>query len=54
MNKTTENKEIPDIISKKISDQDMAQVAGGEGGYGYNLTVGDCNGNYLALRPQPV
>ena len=41
--------------NKVIADgQNLEDVNGGQGGGGYNLTVGDCNGNYLALRPQPV
>ena len=43
------------MADKNIIDgQELESVSGGQGGAGYNLIVGDCNGNYLALRPQPV
>ena len=36
-----------------IDGQDLSKVDGGTaGGAGYTLTVGDCNGSYLALRPE--
>ena len=48
-------KEIKIMADKIIIDgQELENVSGGQAGGGYNLTVGDCNGNYLALRPQPV
>ena len=37
-----------------IDGQNLDDVSGGQGGAGYNMTVGPCNGTYLALRPQPV
>ena len=48
-------KEIKIMADKIIIDgQELENVSGGQAGGGYNLTVGECNGNYLALRPQPV
>ena len=37
-----------------VDGQELEEVSGGYGSSGYNMTVGDCNGGYLALRPQPV
>lgn len=37
-----------------IDGQELEDVNGGIGGAGYYMTVGNCNGGYLALRPQPV
>ena len=38
-----------------IDGQELEVVSGGNsGGAGYYMTVGDCGGGYLALRPQPV
>ena len=37
-----------------IDGQELEDVNGGQGQAGYYMTVGDCNGGYLALRPQPV
>ena len=40
---------------KVINDgQELGNVNGGYGSNGYYMTVGNCNGSYLALRPQPV
>ena len=39
---------------KVISNEELSDVNGGNGGGGgYYMTVGNCNGSYLALRPQP-
>ena len=37
-----------------VDGQELEDVSGGRGGAGYYMTVGNCNGGYLALRPQPV
>ena len=37
-----------------VDGQELEEVSGGYGGGGYSMTVGNCNGGYLALRPQPV
>ena len=37
-----------------IDGQELEDVSGGQAGGGYNMTVGDCGGGYLALRPEPV
>ena len=37
-----------------IDGQELEDVNGGYGAAGYYMTVGDCYGGYLALRPQPV
>ena len=44
------------MADKKIivDGQELEDVNGGYGGAGYYMTVGDCGGGYLALRPQPV
>ena len=34
-----------------VDGQELEEVNGGYGGAGYYMTVGDCNGGYLALRP---
>ena len=40
---------------KKVSmNEELDSVNGGYGnGSGYYMTVGNCNGSYLALRPEP-
>jgi hypothetical protein len=39
---------------KKIADEELENVNGGHGsGDGFFLHVGNCNGGYVALRPQP-
>ena len=42
------------IKKAPISEEDLDQVSAGAGGIGYNMRVGNCNGGYLALRPEPV
>ena len=38
-----------------VDEKELEGVSGGSGGARYYyMTVGDCNGGYLALRPQPV
>ncbi len=38
-----------------MSEEELEEVSGGVGGgAGYEMTVGNCNGGYLALRPEPV
>jgi hypothetical protein len=39
---------------KVMNGQELENSAGGNSRNGWYLTVGDCNGTYLALRPQPV
>ena len=37
-----------------LTDEELDQVSGGyNGGGGFYMSVGNCNGSYLALRPQP-
>ena len=39
---------------KVINNEELENVNGGYGGGGgFYMTVGNCNGSYLALRPQP-
>ena len=38
---------------KAIDGQELENVSGGQGGGGFFMSVGNCNGSYLALRPQP-
>ncbi len=39
----------------RLPDEALDKVAGGEyGDGGYYLTVGNCGGGYLALRPKPI
>lgn len=39
---------------KKIADEELENVNGGvNSGSGFFLHVRDCNGSYLALRPEP-
>ena len=47
-------KTMADENKINVNDQNLDDVSGGQGGAGYNMTVGPCNGTYLALRPQPV
>ncbi|MBQ3270876.1 MAG: hypothetical protein IJH09_13265 [Clostridia bacterium] len=43
------------IRKNSMSDGELDKVSGGNAsGSGYILTVGNCNGAYLALQPQPV
>ena len=37
-----------------LDDEALDKASAGSGGGGYYMTVGDCGGGYLALRPQPV
>ena len=37
-----------------VDGQELEAVNGGNGGNGYTMRVGNCNGSYLALRPEPV
>ena len=40
---------------KNINEEQELDVNAGYGGsQGFWMTVGDCNGSYLALRPEPV
>ena len=40
---------------KVINNEELDKINGGYGsGSGFFMTVGNCNGGYLALRPQPV
>ena len=40
---------------KVINNEELDKINGGYGsGSGFFMTVGNCNGSYLALRPQPV
>ena len=42
------------IRKNSMSDGELDKVSGGNGrGSGFFMTVGNCNGSYLALRPQP-
>lgn len=37
-----------------LTEEELEGASGGFGsGKGFSLTVGNCNGSYLALRPQP-
>ncbi len=38
---------------KILNDQELDGINAGYGGGGFFMTVGNCNGSYLALRPQP-
>lgn len=38
---------------KKMMDQELENVAGGSGENATVMTVGDCNGSFLALRSAP-
>ena len=40
--------------NNKMSNEELMDVNGGYGsGGGFYMSVGNCNGSYLALRPQP-
>ena len=41
---------------KKVAlNEELNDINGGAGsGNGFYMTVGNCNGSYLALRPEPV
>ncbi len=49
-----EKKSLIENAGMLLNDEEVESVSGGYGGVGYYLTVGDCEGGYLALRPQPV
>jgi hypothetical protein len=49
-----EAKGIIEEAGMLLTDEEVEKVAGGGGGGGFYMTVGNCNGSYLALRPQPV
>ena len=43
------------IRKAPLPEETLEQVNAGYGsGSGFYMTVGNCNGGYLALRPQPV
>jgi hypothetical protein len=43
------------IRKAPLPEETLEQVNAGYGsGSGFYMTVGNCNGSYLALRPQPV
>ena len=43
------------IRKNSMSDGELDKVSGGNGrGSSFFMTVGNCNGSYLALRPEPV
>ncbi|MCR4655897.1 MAG: hypothetical protein K5770_06690, partial [Lachnospiraceae bacterium] len=52
-----EAKGIIEEAGMKLTDEEVETVSGGyregDGRGGFYLTVGNCNGSYLALRPQP-
>ena len=40
---------------KVLNNEELEAANGGYGqGSGFYMTVGNCNGSYLALRPQPM
>ena len=46
---------MSDENKKVVDENELEDVNGGYGsGAGFDMTVGNCNGSYLALRPQPV
>ena len=49
-----EKKSLIEKAGMLLTDEEVESVSGGYGGVGYYLTVGDCKGGYLALRPEPV
>ncbi len=49
--------EVKGIIEEAgmlLTDEELETVSGGAGGGGFYMSVGNCKGSYLALRPQPV
>ncbi|MCR4658538.1 MAG: hypothetical protein K5770_20255 [Lachnospiraceae bacterium] len=48
-----EKKSLIENAGMLLTDEEVETVSGGAGGRGFYMTVGDCNGSYLALRPQP-
>ncbi len=51
-----EKKSLIENAGMLLSNDELEMVSGGAGdrGSGFYMTVGNCNGSYLALRPQPV
>ena len=37
-----------------LNEKELEETSGGSGSNGYYMTVGNCNGGYLALRHQPA
>lgn len=37
-----------------VDGQELNDVSGGAASSGFYMTVGDCGGGYLALRPEPT
>ncbi len=48
-----EKKSLIENAGMLLDDEEVESVSGGARGAGYYMTVGYCNGSYLALRPQP-
>ena len=48
-----EKKSLIENAGMLLDDEEVESVSGGVGGAGYYMTVGNCNGSYLALIPQP-
>ena len=49
-----EKKSLIENAGMLLTDEEVETVSGGAGGRGFYMSVGNCNGSYLALRPQPV
>ena len=49
-----EKKSLIENAGMLLTDEEVETVSGGAGGRGFYMSVGYCNGSYLALRPQPV
>ena len=48
-----EKKSLIENAGMLLNDDEVESVSGGYGSSGHYMTVGDCNGGYLALRPEP-
>jgi hypothetical protein len=49
-----EKKSLIENAGMLLTDEEVETVSGGARDGGFYMSVGNCNGSYLALRPQPV
>lgn len=54
MKSNDEKKNLLENAGTVLNDDELKMASGGANGSGHYLTVGNCGGSYLALRPEPV
>ena len=47
--------EAAELTGEALTDEELDRASGGYGiGGGFYMTVGNCNGGYLPLQPEPI